>query len=80
MLEQLEPGSDDAVKVRQSLIDAHKSCIKTIYLIMDALENAPGKKSILHYLPWEMRACEAIKELEALAGMDELRKIPALHD
>ena len=77
---QLEPGSGDAIKVRQLLIDAHKSCIKTIYLALDALEKAPGKKSSLPYMPWEIRACEAIKELEALAGMDELRKIPELSD
>ena len=72
-LMQLEPGSDDAIKVRQLLIDSHKSCIKTIYLVLDALEAAPGAKSILPYMPWELRACEAIKELDEIKNLSQLR-------
>ena len=77
-LVQLEPGSGEAIRVKQLLIDAYKSCIKTIYLAMDALEKAPGEKSSLPYLPWEMRACEAIREIAAIRGPKALRGIPEL--
>jgi hypothetical protein len=80
VLEQLEPGSDEAIRVRGLLIDSHKSCIKTIYLILDALERAPGKKSIVPYLPWEQRACEAIKEIDGIGGLALLKEIPELRD
>jgi len=80
VLGQLPPGSDEAIRVRQLLIGAHKSCIKTIYLVLDAVEKAPGAKSASLYPPWELRACEAIREIEALAGSGEIGKIPELRD
>ena len=78
VLEQLEPGSKEARDATELLLAAHKSCIKTIYLILDALEKAPGKKSSLPYMQWELRACESIREISALRGSKALRGIPEL--
>ena len=74
------PTSAEAAEVRRLLIGAHKSCIETIYLALDALERAPGKKSSLPYMPWELRACESIMEISEMGGPASLKEIPELRD
>ena len=80
VLGQLKPRSAQAAEVRRLLIGAHKSCIETIYLALDALERAPGKKSSLPYMPWELRACESIREISEMGGPASLKEIPELRD
>ena len=78
VLGQLEPGSKEARGATELLLAAHKSCIKTIYLILDALDKAPGRKSSMPYMQWELRACDSIREISSLRGPKALRGISEL--
>ena len=66
VLAQLWPGSDEAIKVKHLLIDAHKFGIEAINCNIEAVEFAPKEKRHPLYSHWEGCATEAIQEIYKL--------------